>query len=127
MVVVLVLAPSPKLQLRLVIVPAEVSVKVTTNGTTPLVGLAVKLACGMSAPVPVTALVELPPLAVVKITAFVKPATDVGVNCTTTLAELPGGRLNEPPERIVNGPPVTVAVPLLIVVPPVLLTVNTPC
>ncbi len=44
------------------IVPVDVSVKFTTRGITPLVGVAVKLAMGTMAPVPVMALVEGPPL-----------------------------------------------------------------
>jgi hypothetical protein len=36
--------PSPKVQLRFVIVPDEVSVNVTAIGTMPFVGLAVKVA-----------------------------------------------------------------------------------
>src|SRR6267142_6171694 len=44
--VVLVVTPLPKFQERLVIVPEEVSVKVTASGTGPLVGVAEKDAAG---------------------------------------------------------------------------------
>src|SRR5437762_12002423 len=44
--VMFVVAPSPKLQLRLVIEPIELSVKVTASGAAPLVGLSLKLATG---------------------------------------------------------------------------------
>src|SRR2546425_523666 len=44
--VMFVVAPSPKLQLRLVIEPTELSVNVTASGAAPLVGLPVKLAVG---------------------------------------------------------------------------------
>src|ERR1043166_9895019 len=60
-----IVAPSPKSQKRLVIVPVEVSVNVTVNGHAPFVGVAVKLATGTMAAAPVTGLVELPPLALV--------------------------------------------------------------
>ena len=62
---VLSVPPSPKSQSRLVIVPDEVSVKVTSKGANPLVGVPLKLATGTSAPVPITAFVALPPFAVV--------------------------------------------------------------
>src|SRR5258708_37181234 len=101
----LVIAPSPKLQLRLVIVPVEVSVNVTANGAGPLVGAAEKLAAGTTAPVPVTALVELPPLAVVKITLFVNPPAATGANRTVTFEDAPATKVNVPPTRWRNGPP----------------------
>src|SRR5947208_17039921 len=58
----LVVAPSPKSQNRLPIVPMEVSVKLTVSGQKPRVGLALKSATGTTAPLPATRLVELPPL-----------------------------------------------------------------
>src|SRR5208282_608357 len=42
----LVVAPSPKLQNRLLIGPVELSVNVTVNGAAPLVGLPLKMAIG---------------------------------------------------------------------------------
>src|SRR5258706_13455142 len=117
--------PSPKLQNRLVIVPVEVSVNVTVSGTAPLVGVAVKLAAGTTAPVPVSALVEFPPLALTNSTALVKPPTATGANCTTTLIEAPQTRLNVLPEIAANGPPVPVPVPLVTVGPPLLVPTNT--
>src|SRR5258705_14024606 len=104
--------PSPKFQNRPVIVPVEVSVNVTFSGVTPLVGDAVKFAEGTIAPVPVTALVERPPLAVLKITLLVKPPAVTGANCTVTLVDPPAGTLNDAPATIEYGPPVTVATPL---------------
>ena len=41
---VLLVPPSPKLQNRLLMVPLELSVKVTVNGVAPLVGLALNAA-----------------------------------------------------------------------------------
>ena len=46
------LAPSPKVQDRLVIVPVEVSVNVTVNGTAPVAELALNNAAGKTAPLP---------------------------------------------------------------------------
>src|SRR5437870_2612379 len=123
---VLSVAVSPKLQNRFVIVPLDVSVNVTANGTAPLVGVALKPASGTIAPMPFTALVELPPLAVVKMTLLVKPPAVSGLNCTVTLVVPPADTLNVPPDRIVYGA-ATVVVPLLTAVPPLLLTVNTAC
>src|ERR1051325_10541740 len=115
---VLVVAPSPKLQLRLVMVPVELSVKVTVNGTTPLVGVALNTATGTTAPVPTTMFVDVPPLAVVKIAVLVKSPSLDGANCMTTLVEPPATMSNELPDMMVNGPAVTVAMPFVIMVPP---------
>src|SRR6059036_353872 len=82
---------------------------------------------GGTAPRPVIVLVELPPLAVAKMTLLVKPPALPGANCTMTFVAPPPGMLKLLPDAIVNGPPVTVAVPLLTVVPPRLLTVNVRC
>ena len=81
-------APSPKSQNRLVIVPAELSVKLTISGQKPFVGSAWKLACGTLAPVPVTELVEVPSLAVRKTTLLLKNPSAPGANWITTLVEL---------------------------------------
>src|SRR5580765_3383993 len=105
---VFVVAPSPKFQLRFVIVPVDVSVNVTSNGATPLVGEAVKLATGSAAPEPMMALVDCPPLAVAKITALVKPPTDTGANCTMTLVTPPpADTAKVAPDVTPKGPPVT--------------------
>src|SRR2546425_1225299 len=123
----LVVAPSPKLQFRFVIVPVEVSVNVTSNGATPLVGVALNNATGTTAPVPVTALVEAPPLAVAKSTLLVKPPAATGANRTVTLVEPPAGTVNAAPDRMLYGPPLTVAVPLVTAVPPLWDTTNPRC
>ena len=47
-------------------VPVELSVNMTTSGAGPLVGLALKLATGRTAPVPVNPFVATPPFAVEK-------------------------------------------------------------
>ena len=65
-------------------VPVDVSVNVTVNGSTPLLGMAVKLAVGATAPVPVTVFVEFPPL-LVKITTLVNPPVDGGAKLTVTV------------------------------------------
>src|SRR6267378_1026073 len=95
--VVLVVIPSPKSQNRFVIVPVELSVKLTVTGQKPLVGLAWKLASGIVAPVPVTVLVELPALLVRKTTLLLKTPFAPGANWITTLVEVWPDRLNELP------------------------------
>src|SRR6266404_3562891 len=95
--VVLVVIPSPKSQNRFVIVPVELSVKLTVTGQKPLVGLAWKLASGIVAPVPVTVLVELPALLVRKTTLLLKTPLATGANWITTLVEVWPDRLNELP------------------------------
>jgi len=64
---VLVLEPSPKVQKWLVIVPVELSVKLTANGAPPEVGLATKLAVSGIVPIPVSVLVEVPAFAVTQL------------------------------------------------------------
>src|ERR1051325_5698803 len=86
---VLNVAPLPKSQNRLVIVPVEVSVKTTWNGTTPFVGDAVKLALGTIAPVPVSELVELPPFALANATLLVNPPAVTGAKRMVTLVLAP--------------------------------------
>src|SRR5437870_9255112 len=93
-------AVSPKLQNRFVIVPVELSVNVTVSGAAPLVGAAANTATGTTAPVPVTVLVELPPLAVVKMTLLVKPPAVSGLNCTVTLVVPPADTSKLVPDRI---------------------------
>ena len=58
---------------------------------------------------------------------MVKPPAPEGVNWTTTLVEPKPARLKTAPERMANGPPVTVAVPLLKAAPPVLVTTKVVC
>ena len=70
-----------------------------------------------ASPVPLTVLVDSPPLALVKITLLVNPPTATGANCTTTLVVPKPATLKVAPDRIVNGP-LTLAVPLLTAVPP---------
>ena len=121
---VFVVVPSPKSQNRLVIVPVEVSVKVTVNGLTPLVGLPVKEATGAIAPVPVTGLVLPPALLLLKVTRLVKLAVLAGAKLTTTLVQPNPARLNAVPETIVNGPVLTEAEALLKTAPPRFVTVT---
>src|SRR6266567_1156843 len=116
--VVLVVELSPKSQNRLVMVPLELSLKLTVSGLRPLVGLPLKPAAGATAPVPVSALVLLPSLAVLNTTTLLKLAALVGANRTTTFVEPKAVKLNGVPERIVNGPPLTVAKPLVSAAPP---------
>src|SRR6267378_2725216 len=121
---VLVVEPSPKSQKRLVIVPVEVSVKLTVNGLRPLVGLPVKAATGTTAPVPVTVLVALPALSVVKITLLLKVPALPGAKLTTRLVEPNPGKVKCAPDGIENAPAATVARPLLRVPPPRLVIVK---
>src|SRR6266851_1310986 len=116
--VVLVVELSPKSQNRLVMVPLELSVKLTVSGLGPLVGLPLKLATGATAPVPVSALVLLPALAVVNTTTLLKVAALPGAKLTTRLVEPKPARLKGVPETIVKGPPLIVARPLLSAAPP---------
>ena len=125
--VVLVVEPSPKSQKRLVIVPVELSVKVTTKGSKPAVGLAEKCAAGIRAPVPVSVFVLAPALAELTTRLLVKLAALPGMNWTTTLVEPKPVRLNAAPDKIRNGPGVTVAVPLVKAAPPVLVTTKVVC
>src|SRR6266849_4140422 len=118
----LVVAPSPKAQKPLVIVPVELSLKETLSGLRPVVGLPVKSAVGASAPVPVRVLVLLPPLPVVKTSLFVKLAALVGAKRTTRLVPPKPGKAKGVPDTIVNGPPLTVATPLVSAAPPRLVT-----
>src|SRR5947209_6646349 len=119
MAVVLVVELSPKSQNRLVMVPVELSVKLTVSGSRPLVGLPLKLATGTNAPVPIRVLVLLPSLSVLNTTTLLKLAALVGPKRTTTLVEPKAAKVNGVPERIVNGPPgLIVARPLVRATPP---------
>src|SRR5712664_1565683 len=115
----LVVVPSPKSQNRFVIVPVELSVKLTVKGRTPLVGLPTKLATGTMAPVPMTGLVLLPPL-LVHTNTLLKLAALVGAKRTATLVEPKPARLNGVPELMLKLPSLRVATPLLNPAPPVL-------
>src|SRR6266702_4217192 len=116
--VVLVVELSPKSQNRLVMVPLELSVKLTVSGLSPLVGLPLKLAAGATAPVPVSALVLLPALLLLTTTTLLKVAALPGAKLTTRLVEPKPARLKGVPEIMVNGPPLIVARPLLSAAPP---------
>src|SRR3989442_3633959 len=118
--VVLVVELSPKSQKRLVMVPLELSVKLTVSGLSPLVGLLVKLAAGATAPVPVSALVLLPALLLLTTTTLLKVAALPGAKLTTRLVEPKPLRLKGVPERIVNPgePGLIVARPLFRDAPP---------
>src|SRR5258708_481084 len=100
---VFVVEPSPKFQNRFVIVPAEVSVKLTVNGAMPMLGFPTKLAVGTKAPVPVTGLVLLPPLPL-KGTPLLKLPALVGLKLTARLVEPKPGRLKDVPETMLKGP-----------------------
>src|SRR5580704_5869320 len=98
---VFVVPPSPKVHNRFVIVPVDVSVKVTASGTSPAVGLPLKLGRGTIAPVPITAFVAPPPL-LAKITCLVELPALAGVKLTTTFVEPKPAMLKELPETIAN-------------------------
>src|ERR1017187_10330493 len=108
---VFVVPPSPKVHNRFVIVPVDVSVNVTANGTRPAVGLPLKLGTGTIAPAPVTAFVAPPPI-LAKITWSGKLPALAGVKLTTTFVEPKPAILNGLPEAIANGATSTAAVPL---------------
>src|SRR5260370_41567037 len=98
-VTVLVVAPSPKSQKPLVIVPVEWSVKETVKGHVPIVGLPTKSAVGGNAPAPVILLPLLPPL-LPKTTTLLKLAALVGLKLTATHPVCPGVRLQGRPPWI---------------------------
>src|SRR5258707_6317643 len=108
---VLVVEPSPKSQNRLVIVPLEVSLKLTASGQKPLVGSALKPASGTKAPLPLTALVLLPALPVAMTTTLLKGLASVGAKLTIMFVEPDPARLKDAPERMVNGPTSMEALP----------------
>src|SRR6266404_7608930 len=101
-------------------VPEELSVKLTTRGQVPLVGLAVKSAPGIIAPTPVTGLVALPALPVVTITVLLKLPTLVGENSMTRLVEPKPGTSKFRLDRMAKGPALSDrdAVELMIGAPP---------
>src|SRR6266849_3313445 len=74
---------------------------------------------------PVIELLLLPALPLVKVTTLVKLLALEGVKLMTRLVEPEPGRLKGVPERIVNGPPLTVATPLLRGSPPMLVNTTT--
>ena len=75
---------------------------------------------------PVTALVSLPPLAVLITTASLKLEAALGANLITKLVEPNPGKANGVPEIIVNAPPLSEAVPLVSAVPPRLVSTKLP-
>src|SRR5438132_995884 len=95
--VMFVVAPSPKTQDRLVMVPVEASVNVTSRGAVPLVGEPVKLATGTIAPVPVIGLVEVPAV-LMKMALSLNTPSAVGVKRMTTLVEAKAAMVNGLPE-----------------------------
>src|SRR6266581_9220479 len=99
-------------------VPVELSSKLTPSGETPLVGVATKSASGTVAPMPMTELILLALVPAVTVTTLLKLAALVGANCTTRLVELKPDKLKGVPDKIVNGPLATVAIPLLSGAPP---------
>src|SRR6266404_7883522 len=99
-------------------VPLELSVKLTVSGLSPLVGLPLKPAAGATAPVPVSALVLLPALAVLTTTTLLKVPALPGAKLTSRLVEPKAAMLKGVPERMVKGPPLIVARPLLSAAPP---------
>src|SRR6266700_4238938 len=108
---------SPKSQNRLVMVPVELSVKLTVSGLSPLVGLPLKLAAGATAPVPVSALVLLPALAVLTTTTLLKVPALVGLKATCTWPVWPDVRLKGLPLRMAKGN-VAVTAPVRVRPPP---------
>ena len=65
-----------------------------------MVGVAVKLATGTIALLPVRVLVEPPPLAVAKLTLLVNPPVATGAKRTVTFVEPPGAMLNAARTRL---------------------------
>ena len=99
------------------IVPLDASVKLTDNGAVPLVGLPEKLAAGGTAPEPVTALVEFPPLLAKTMLPEKSPSLP-GLKATDTVAVWPPPMLYELVLVNVNAEsPVTNAVPVNVSTP----------
>ena len=117
MTVVFEVEPSPKSHDRFVIVPVELSVKVTVNGFKPLVGLPTKEATGTTAPVPVTWFVLLPP-SLENATKLVNAPAAGGVKPIAIFVELKPEMVNEAGDMMENGPDVKVIVPLVSAVEP---------
>ena len=112
-----VVVPSPKFQNRLVIVPVELSVKVTDSGLSPLVGVAVKAETGTIAPTPVTALM-LPPASLEKTTALLKEFSLEGVKRIVTFVDENPGTENAGLETIENAPAEMLALAFVIAIDP---------
>src|SRR5215472_15358417 len=108
------------------IVPVELSVKVTVSGLSPMVGLPTKLADGTNAPEPSNALVWLPPL-LVKTTTLLELTALVGLKLTTRLVEPKPGSVKGVPEMMMKGPPSTAATPLVTGAPPRFVTTKLAC
>src|SRR5437588_5620256 len=98
--------------------PVDAFVKVTPNGTRPMVGPPVNAAAGGNAAEPVTWFVVFPPLLVVKTTLLLNADTFVGAKRTTMLVVANPERLKGVPERMVNGPPLMLAPPPVSAAPP---------
>src|SRR5260221_14305969 len=108
-------------------VPSEASVKVTVKGLGPIVGSALKPANGAKAPWPTIVFVLVPALPVVKTTRLLKLVAASGENLMVKFVVPKPGKLKGVPESIVNGPPPTVASPLLSAPPPRLVIVRLAC
>ena len=94
---IFVVAPSPKSQYQLVIVPVEVSVKVTKSGAVPLVGLA--LNCATTPGVMVPLLIRPP------------------VNCTLPAVVSMRPLFTTSPAKASVAPLVAIMVALLVTIP----------
>ena len=108
------------------IVPVELSVNATVKGTEPIVGLPVKSATVTAAPVPISALVLLPPPLVI-VTRLLKVPEVMGVNRIVRFDAPNPGSVKEVPDKMVKGPPETAATPLLKVAVPALVNVKLSC
>ena len=129
MVVAMVLVvsePSPKSQLRFVIVPVEVSVKFTVKGTEPLVWPALNSAWGKVAPAPRTGLVTLPPLLVLNTRLLLEATSLIGANRTTTLVVPNPATVKLLPDTTLKGG-LTLTVPPVTCAPPRFVTTNVCC
>ena len=108
---VFVVVPSPNCQKRLVMLPVDVSVKLTVSGANPFIGDALNCATGATAPVPLSAFVALP-VSLLTSKAALKLLSFTGAKRTSRLVELKLARLKGMPDIIAKGPCVTLAVPV---------------
>jgi hypothetical protein len=123
---VFVVEASPKFQKRLVIVPVELSVKVTVKGFNPLVGLATKSATGITAPTPVTGLTLLP-ASLKKTTALLKDPVLPGVKRMVIFVEEKPEMRKAELETIEKGPAFTLTSAFVIGTDPELVATKVRC
>ena len=100
------------------IVPLELSVKVTVRGSRPVTGVAAKSAAGTIAAAPRSELIRVAPVSVLKTTTLLKLPGDVGENWITRFVDANPAKENCVTDTMSNGPLERVAEALVIEAPP---------